>query len=247
MPRSSQPCGGHLMSEEVRGSAGIPQQPAEMTVIEVWCLCWIARPFCQLRWVCYCHRCTSASSWSAGKHKTSLSPPTTRPQTLPSMCLKTGLQVSACLLLFQVHLVVCFWWRNRDGVDPDCKVQSAWWSVFNFSILTNRKANLEKLRCWDCFNWPLLFKLCLFRYLNSCCYCLMLRTWNCKVDGVLMVKTFVLKVYYCPSILPFILLTSNFTVLNDLDRVGGGESEQSQHPAPHLPGTLPSWQRDPGG
>lgn len=35
--------------------------------------------------------------------------------------------------------------------------------------------------------------------------------------------------------------------LSVLDRVGGGEGEQSQHTAPHLPGTLPSWQRDPGG
>lgn len=30
------------------------------------------------------------------------------------------------------------------------------------------------------------------------------------------------------------------------DRMGGGEGEQSQHTAPHLPGTLPSWQRYPG-
>lgn len=32
------------MSEEVRGSAGIPPRPADMTVMEVWCLCWIAGP-----------------------------------------------------------------------------------------------------------------------------------------------------------------------------------------------------------
>lgn len=30
------------------------------------------------------------------------------------------------------------------------------------------------------------------------------------------------------------------------DRMGGGEGEQSQHTAPHLPGTLPSWQCYPG-
>ncbi|GLD67934.1 ubiquitin-like protein 3, partial [Lates japonicus] len=35
-------------------------------------------------------RCTSALSWSVGKRKTSLSPPMTRPQTSPSMCLRTG-------------------------------------------------------------------------------------------------------------------------------------------------------------
>lgn len=36
------------MSEEVRGSAGIPPQLAEMTVMEVWRLCWLAERFCQL-------------------------------------------------------------------------------------------------------------------------------------------------------------------------------------------------------
>lgn len=30
------------------------------------------------------------------------------------------------------------------------------------------------------------------------------------------------------------------------DRMGGGEGEQSQYTAPHIPGTLPSWQRYPG-
>lgn len=30
------------------------------------------------------------------------------------------------------------------------------------------------------------------------------------------------------------------------DRMGGGEGEQSQHTAPHLPGTFPPRQRDPG-
>lgn len=43
-----------------------------------------------------------------------------------------------------------------------------------------------------------------------------------------------------------------WAILNDAlvsvlhDRMGGGEGEQSQHTAPHLPGTLPSWQRYPG-
>lgn len=189
MPLSSQPSAGHLMSEEVRGSAGIPLQIADMTVMEVWSLCRVAERFCQLRWVCCCRRCTSASSWSAGKHKTSLSPPATRRQTSPSMCSKTGLQVSVCVFLFilffnlkwfshisyvtnvphfvylcQVYLnLVCFWRRNRDAVDA---VQSAWWPMFHFSILTSRKAKLEKLRCWNFFNCLFLFKLCLFMILK---------------------------------------------------------------------------------
>lgn len=44
MPLSSQPPAGHLVSEEVRGSAGIPPQPAEGTVMGVW----LPECFCEL-------------------------------------------------------------------------------------------------------------------------------------------------------------------------------------------------------
>lgn len=96
MPLPSQPSPGHLVSEEVRGSAGIPPGPADMTVNGGFGVCAVVLSVSAgLTWVCCCRRCTSVSSWSVGKHKTSLSPPTTRPQTSPSMCSTTGPQVSA--------------------------------------------------------------------------------------------------------------------------------------------------------
>lgn len=94
MPISSS-SGGHLVSKEVRGSGGIPSQRPKRTLMEGWCFCGLKlSPFC-----CYCCRCTSALSWSVGKHKISLSPQMTQPQTLQSMCLKTGLQVMFFLTL----------------------------------------------------------------------------------------------------------------------------------------------------
>lgn len=49
--------------------------------------------------VCCCFRCTSASFWSVGKRRTSLSPRMTRQQTSPSTCLTTGPQVGFIQLI----------------------------------------------------------------------------------------------------------------------------------------------------
>lgn len=78
-------------------------EEVEGNSVEVWCLCWLIRHFCgprvKLFFVC-CLRCTSALSWSVGRHKTSLSPQMTRLQTSPSMYLITGPQV--CFYRFTV-------------------------------------------------------------------------------------------------------------------------------------------------
>lgn len=42
MPVSSQPSEGHLMTEEVGGSWGIPPRHIRRTLMEVWCFLWLA-------------------------------------------------------------------------------------------------------------------------------------------------------------------------------------------------------------
>lgn len=129
MPVSSQPSECHLTSEEDRGSVG---SPSRLNPMQVWVLSWllwhISRPWF-LRVFVWCRRCTSALSWSVGKHKISLFPQMIRPQTLPSMFLKTGQQVSFYSMSFHfvsrsfvssslchcgIHckhtVCVCAWW-----------------------------------------------------------------------------------------------------------------------------------------
>lgn len=115
MPVSSQPTEGHLMSAEVRGSGRIPPQLIKRTlegnlvfVSADTTFLWTKM---MLFFVCCC-RCTSALSWSVGKHKTSLSPRTTRPQTSPSMCLRTGPQVR----FYTANLFYCVPSSRSDSV-----------------------------------------------------------------------------------------------------------------------------------
>lgn len=135
------------------------------------------------------------------------------------------------------------WWENLSEINDLFinDVTHVWILSTSVKIGSNFPIEPKNLyflwKCWIEYHYSIAtFSLFLLIFIYW--------VWNMSLWGNFFQTAARLYHYQLPVQSGYKLNDAIVTVL--CDRMGGGEGEQSQHTAPHLPGTFPPRQRDPG-